>query len=65
VCSQRLCKLLKSNRSVKVIKACNTKVGYTLVAHVLLGVVKLLILLRFITTLLLSGSSFFCKSLFF
>ena len=56
MCSQRLCKLLKSNRSVEVIKACNTKAVYTLVTHVLLGVVKLLILFRVITTLLLSGS---------
>ena len=55
MCSQRLCKLLTSNRSVEVIKACNTKVGYTLVAHVLLGVFKSLIVKRVLTTLLLSG----------
>ncbi len=28
VCSQRLCKLLKSNRSVEVRKACDMKVAY-------------------------------------
>ena len=55
MCSQRLYKLLKSNRSVEVRKACNTKVVYTLVTHVLLGVFNLLILLRVITALLLSG----------
>ena len=57
MCSQRLRKLLKSNRSVIVIKACNTKVSYTLVTRVLLCVVKLLILLRIITKLLLSASN--------
>ena len=58
MCSQRLYKLLKSNKSVEVRKACNTIAGYTLVTHVLLGVVKLLILLRVINTLLLSGSKY-------
>ena len=57
MCSQRLYKLLKSNRSVKVRKACNTKVAYTLVTHVLLVAVKSLILIRVLTTLLLSGNS--------
>ena len=33
--NQRLCELLKSNRSVEVRKACNTKVVYTLVTHAL------------------------------
>jgi len=56
VCSQRLYKLLKSNRSVEVRKACITEAIYTLVIHVLLGEVKSLILIRVITTLLLSGS---------
>jgi hypothetical protein len=56
VCSQRLYKLLKNNRSVEVIKACNTKVVYTLVTHLLLGVFKSLILIRVILTLLLSGN---------
>ena len=56
VCSQRLYKLLKNNRSVEVIKACNTKAVYTLVTHLLLGVFKSLNLIRVILTLLLSGS---------
>ena len=56
MCSQRLYKLLKNNRSVEVIKACNTKAVYILVTHLLLGVFKPLILIRFISTLQLSGN---------
>ena len=56
MCSQRLSKLLKSNRNVQVIKACNTKSVYTLVTRALLVMAKPLILLRDITTLLLNGN---------
>ena len=62
VCSQRLYKLLKSNKSVEVRKACNTIAGYTLVTHVLLGVVKPLILIRVITASLLSGSDWYWQA---
>ena len=45
VCSQRVCKLLKRNINVEVLKACNIEMGYTSVIQALLGVIKLLIYL--------------------
>jgi len=40
MCNHRLPKLLKSNRKIDVIKACNMEAVYTLVTHGLLMMVK-------------------------